>query len=125
MNETRTAAFKQEIGELKLKGSSNRRERALLVTGAALLVAGVGVALLGAAQAVGTTDAADQLAAIASGGLLGIALVAAGAAVSVRYSQARFMRFWLIRLLYEQRAQTDRVVEAIDRVIADRSQRGS
>jgi uncharacterized membrane protein YbhN (UPF0104 family) len=125
VNETRTAAFKQEIGELKLKGSSNRRERALLVTGAALLVAGVGVALLGAAQAVGTTDAADQLAAIASGGLLGIALVAAGAAVFVRYSQARFMRFWLIRLLYEQRAQTDRVVEAIDRVIADRSQRGS
>jgi hypothetical protein len=116
VNEDRIKAFEREIGELKLKGASNQQERLLLVAGALLLVAGLVVAVLGAVQAVGTTNTADQLAAIASGSLLGIALVAAGVALFVRYSYARFLRFWLIRLLYEQQAQTDRIVEAIEKL---------
>jgi hypothetical protein len=31
----------------------------------------------------------------------------------LRYSIAQFLRFWLARFVYEQQAQTDRVVEAI------------
>jgi hypothetical protein len=32
------------------------------------------------------------------------------AAVFLRYSLAQFLRFWLARLIYEQQAQTDRVL---------------
>jgi hypothetical protein len=116
VNEDRIKEFELEIGELKLKGASNEQERVLLALGALLLVAGLVVAVLGAVQAVGTTNTADQLAAIASGSLLGVALVAAGVALFVRYSQARFLRFWLIRMLYEQQTQADRIVAAIEKL---------
>jgi hypothetical protein len=46
---------------------------------------------------------------------MGLALIIAGAALFVRYSLARYLRFWLIRLTYESRANTDRIVEAIER----------
>ncbi|MBK6671889.1 MAG: hypothetical protein IPG46_20455 [Actinobacteria bacterium] len=36
-------------------------------------------------------------------------------ALFVRYSIARYLRFWLIRLTYEGRANTDRIVDAIER----------
>jgi hypothetical protein len=52
---------------------------------------------------------------MAQGSFIGIALIIAGAALFVRYSMARFMRFWLIRLTYESRANTDRLVDAIER----------
>jgi hypothetical protein len=39
-----------------------------------------------------------------------LALAVAGAAVFLRYSLARFLRFWLLRQLYEGQAQVDRLV---------------
>ena len=39
----------------------------------------------------------------------------AGAALFVRYSMARYLRFWLVRLVHESRANTDRIVDAIER----------
>ena len=35
-----------------------------------------------------------------------------GAAIFLRYSLAQFLRFWLARLIYEQQAATDRIVES-------------
>ena len=52
---------------------------------------------------------------MAQGSFLGLALIIAGVALFVRYSLARYLRFWLIRLTYESRANTDRVVDAIER----------
>jgi hypothetical protein len=45
--------------------------------------------------------------------LIGLALVIAGAALFVRYSIARFMRFWLVRLVHEHRSETDRLIAAL------------
>jgi hypothetical protein len=42
--------------------------------------------------------------------------VIAGAALFVRYSIARFMRFWLVRLVHEHRSETDRVVEVLKEI---------
>ena len=39
-----------------------------------------------------------------------------GAALFVRFSLSRYLRFWLIREIYEQRVQTDRVVESLGNV---------
>jgi hypothetical protein len=42
-----------------------------------------------------------------------LALAVVGAAVFVRYSLARFLRFWLLRQLYEGQAHIDQVVAAL------------
>ncbi len=121
-NQARIEQFKSEVGELKLRGSSSEGERRLLVLGVLLGVVGIGLAILGAVQVFSAGDSpADQRAYIAQGSLMGIALIVAGAALFVRYSLARYMRFWLIRMTYESRANTDRLVDAIERAagIAD------
>jgi protein-S-isoprenylcysteine O-methyltransferase Ste14 len=87
-----------------------------LAIGTVALVAGVALAVVGGFQASGTTEVGDQLAFLATGTLIGLALVIAGAALFVRYSIARFMRFWLVRLVHEHRTETDRTIEALKRI---------
>lgn len=113
MNEDRIQTFTEEIAAMKLRGARSDRERWLLVLGVVSLIAGVGLAAFGGFQASGTAVLADQIAYLATGTLLGIALVIAGAALFVRYSIARFMRFWLVRLVHENRTETDRIVRAV------------
>lgn len=115
-NDARIEQFKSEIDGLKLRGSSSDGEKRLLILGVLLLIAGVGLAIFGAVEVGLVGDApADQRAYMAQGSFLGIALILAGAALFVRFSLARYMRFWMIRLTYESRANTDRVVDAIER----------
>ncbi len=113
MNEDRIQTFTEEIAAMKLRGARADRERWLLVLGVVSLVAGVGLAVYGGFQASGTAVAADQIAYLATGTLVGLVLVVAGTALFVRYSLARFMRFWLVRLVHENRTETDRVVKAL------------
>lgn len=123
MNEDRIQTFTEEIAEMKLRGSRADRERLLLVVGVLALVAGVGLAVFGGFQASGTSDTGDQVAYLATGTLIGLALVIAGTALFVRYSLARFLRFWLVRLVHEHRTETDRVVaelQAIKSRLGDR-----
>ena len=65
-----------------------------------------------------TSDGADQRAFLGQTTYLGIVLVIVGAALFVRYSLSRYLRYWMIRLIHEQRTQTDRIVDAIDRASA-------
>ncbi len=116
MNEDRIAQFTEEIGELKLRGAKADRERWMLILGTLGLVLGVALAVYGGMQASGTTNAADQWAYLATGTFLGLAFTIAGAALFVRYSLARFMRFWLVRIVHEQRSETDRMVEVLERI---------
>jgi hypothetical protein len=115
-NEARIEQFRSEVDGLKLKGSSGKGEQRLLIIGIVLTVVGIALAVLGAVQ-VGSSGGspADQRAFMAQGSFMGLALIIAGAALFVRYSLARYLRFWLIRLTYESRANTDRVVDAIER----------
>ncbi len=116
MNEDRIDAFTEEVGELKLRGASADRERWLFVLGCAGLLVGVGLALYGGFQASGTTNQADQWAFLATGSLLGLAVIAASAALFVRYSMTKFLRYWLVRLVHEQRSETDRLIAAIEQL---------
>jgi hypothetical protein len=114
-NPDRVDAFKAEIEDMKLRASGAEGERRLLALGVLLTAAGLGLAIYGAIQVVNSgNSAADQRAFMASGTLLGIALVIAGAALFVRYSLSRYMRFWLIRMIHESRTNTDRIVDAIE-----------
>jgi hypothetical protein len=115
-SDTRIEQFRSEIEALKLKGGSGAGEQKLLVAGVVVTAIGIALAVLGAVQ-VGASGGspADQRAYLAQGSLMGLALIVAGAALFVRYSLGRYLRFWLIRLTYEGRANTDRVVDAIER----------
>lgn len=109
----RVAEFTAEIQSMKLRGSSAESERWLLVAGIVGIVVGLGLTIIGGVQVMNNTAPADQRAYLATGTFLGIALIIAGAALFVRYSLARYLRFWLIRMVWESRANTDRVVAAI------------
>ena len=111
----RGAAFAAEVDALKLKGSGAGNERLLLALGVLGLIGGLTLTILGGIQVSNNTAPADQRAFMATGSFLGIALLIGGAAVFIRYSIARYLRFWLIRLVHESRTNTDRIVEAIER----------
>jgi hypothetical protein len=111
----RAQAFQTEIESLKLKGSSAKGEKLLLLLGSVCLAVGLGLALYAGVMVQNNLRPADQRAYMATGSYVGIVLVICGAALFVRFSLARFMRFWLIRLVHESRANTDRIVEALNR----------
>jgi predicted metal-binding membrane protein len=115
----RVAEFTAEIQAMKLRGSSAESERWLLVAGVVGIVAGLALTIIGGVQVMNNTAPADQRAYLATGTFLGIALLIAGAALFVRYSLARYLRFWLIRMVWESRANTDRVVAAIREATRD------
>ena len=110
----RVEQFRREIADMRLRDPASGRDRVLLRVGAAVAVAGLVVGVVAYAMSHGTDNPLTQRDAIALG-LLGVSLTVLGAALFLRYSVARFLRFWLARLTYEQQAQTDRVVDAIER----------
>lgn len=118
----RVQQFRDEIDELKLRGGSAEGEKRLLALGVILMVVGMALAIFGAIEVGMMGDSpADQRAYMAQGSFVGIALTIVGAALFLRYSLARYLRFWLIRSTYEQQANADRIVEAIDRASGPRS----
>lgn len=113
MNEMRITDFTNEVAELKLRGSQGDSEHWLLLIGWISLILGVALGVFGGFKASGASNTADQVAAIATGGLLGLVLVVAGAALFIRFSLGRLLRFWMVRLVHEHRSETDRLIAAI------------
>jgi hypothetical protein len=115
-NNQRIEEFKEEIGRLDVRPPEDNRERAWLIAGVLLTVAGLVVVLIGYWGASGTSSVAEQIPYLISGGVLGLGLTIVGCALFVRYSLTRYLRFWLLRSIYEDRTQTDRTVEALGRI---------
>jgi hypothetical protein len=115
-NHQRVDEFKQEINDLRIPSAGDDRERIWLIAGIVAVVAGIALVIVGYVGASGSAVVATQIPYLISGGVLGLALVIVGAALFVRYSLSRYLRFWLIRSIYEDRAQTDRNVEALARI---------
>lgn len=114
-NNDRIEEFKEEIAGLGLKAPGDASERPWFVGGVALVVAAAVVIFGGWWGASGTDVPGQQLPYLISGGALGVALAALGGALIVRSTMARYLRFWFIRMVYEERIQTDRIVEALER----------
>jgi hypothetical protein len=108
--------FKEEIAGMRIRPPEDRTERTWLIAGIVLPLLGLLAIGIGWWGASGRAYPAEQLPYVISGGLLGVGLIVAGAALFVRYSMTRYLRFWLLRMIYEERSQTDRTVEALDRV---------
>ena len=94
------------LGELNdVKHDSSSRNAQLARVGAVLLVADAAVAVLGAILSQSTNNSLNQSSDI-SLGLAGVAVGILGGAVFLRYSFGQFLRFWLLRLSYENRGAT-------------------
>lgn len=105
--------LRADVAGVRVPSPSPAGERRLLALGVVLVVAGIAAVVVGWWGASGTTTVSDQIPYLISGGLLGVALTIAGSVLFLRYSLARLARFWLIRLLHEQRVQTDRIIETL------------
>jgi hypothetical protein len=90
------------------------------VLGAVAMAVGVVVAFLAYQLSLGKDDPRDidslQILAICM-----LALAVAGGAVFLRYSLARFLRFWLLRQLLESQEHIDAVVGALSGPPRDQS----
>ena len=109
----RIEQFKSEIADMGVKDPAVARDRLLLRASVALLVLGPVLGIIAYFMSHGTTNPLQQRDAIVLA-LIGVACSVSGGALFVRYALASFMRFWLARLCWEQQAQTDRVVAALD-----------
>jgi hypothetical protein len=111
-SQQRVEQFKQEIAGLKLRDPATGRDRLWLRVGVALMVVGLATAAAAYPYSHSTTNPLQQRDAIVMA-IGGATAAIVGVALFVRYSIAGFLRFWLVRLSYEQKAQTDRVVAAV------------
>ena len=109
----RVEQFKTEIAEMGIKDPAVARDRLLLRASVALLALGPVLGIIAYFMSHGTENPLQQRDAIVVA-LIGVSLSVSGGALFVRYALASFMRFWLARLCWEQQAQTDRVVNALE-----------
>jgi hypothetical protein len=107
----RIERLKSDAAELKV-GQSAGRDGLYQTAGAVAMGAGVVLAFAAYQLSLGKDDTRDiQSLQIMSVAMLTLAVV--GAAVFLRYSLARFLRFWLLRQLYEGQSHIDQVVAAL------------
>ena len=102
----RRQQFEDDIAKVRVKTGGAAGEPRLIALGAVLMVAGAAVALIAFIASGSQSDTRDVLSSIILA-VFGLTLTVAGMAVFLRYSLGRFLRFWLLRLIYEQQDRTD------------------
>lgn len=102
MADARVEQFRAEMAELRIKDASPSRDAWWLRLGLVLMVAGIALGVVAFLLSHSTRIDYEQRDYIDLA-LTGVAVAVAGSAVFLRYSLAHFLRFWLARLIYEQR----------------------
>ena len=109
----RAEQFKAEIADMRLKTGRGRMEGLLQLLGVALMVAGIAIALgaysasLYVTATPGTNVDVLDSNSFTPLAIAGLATSVTGGFLFLRYSLAKFLRFWLLRQSYEQRAAID------------------
>jgi hypothetical protein len=110
----RVEQFKRDIAEMQVKDPAAGRDRLASRGGFTLMVIGVIVAIVGYFQSHNTSNPLGQRDAIIIA-LIGVAVTVLGAALFLKGALSNFLRFWIARLIYEQKSQTDRIVDVAER----------
>jgi hypothetical protein len=125
MMQIRTEQFKADVAALRLKTGRTNTESVLMGFGVVLMILGVVVAV-GAYQASTNVTATpgSNVDVLNSNSYLplavaGLALSVTGGFVFLRYSLARFLRFWLLRQSYDQQVLIDSLTGADPQERAD------
>jgi cytochrome c biogenesis protein CcdA len=109
------ATFANELQRLKVKGRDTEPERWLMWVGVAAFVAGIVIVIVALQSAHTTADPLvqnERIILAALGTLIGLA----GVIVWARYSLTRYFRYWLLRVIFEERLQQDRTIEVLERI---------
>ena len=106
----RVEQFKADINGLNIKDPSAAKDGLWLRLGGLMMLVGLVVTVVAYFLSHNTTNPLEQNDALIVG-LIGIVVTIIGAALFVRFSFAGFLKFWLARLIHEQRqAVGNRVV---------------
>jgi hypothetical protein len=109
---TRVDQFKTDISDMKLKTGTANKEGSLQALGVILMIVGIAIAIGSYISSTGQDIALDQNELIIFA-IAGLCITVMGAALFLRYSLAKFFRFWLLRQMYEGQSHIDQVVDAI------------
>jgi hypothetical protein len=114
MSSSRLAQFEAEVAKLKVTGGGANPERLGARWGIGLTILGLVIAIISwwnaldsGASNVNTILRAQIFA------LIGIGISVIGVVIWVRNSLTRYLRYWIVRLVYEQREQTEQLVQAL------------
>ena len=114
METERLNQFKADVESMKMKTGRASRESALQTLSAVLMVVGIAVAVVGYTSSLNTDvsvkgqlDSSSYL----TLAVIGLAITVAGTGMFIRYSLAKFLRFWLLRQSYENQVNIERLVD--------------
>ena len=114
MSSARLEQLRDETAKLKVTGGMANPERLAGKWGIGLTILGGVIAFVSWWSAFNSADVGSiyrsQIMAA-----IGIGVSIVGIVIWIRNSLTRYLRFWVIRLVYEQREQTDRLIEALER----------
>ncbi len=110
---SRLEEFQAEVDEMRISGGRTNPERTAIVLSVLLFAAAIVVEIVAFSQSSSAEDPRDQTDMVILA-LLGVVLALGAVAVFVRVSLTRWFRYWLVRLIYENRAQTDALRDAIE-----------
>jgi drug/metabolite transporter (DMT)-like permease len=112
MSSPRLAQFQEEVGKLKVTGGGANPERLASMWGIGLTIAGFVIAIISWFSAQDSSSTLVNLRSIIFA-LIGIGISIVGMIIWLRNSITRYLRYWIIRLVYEQREQTEQLIEAL------------
>jgi ABC-type tungstate transport system substrate-binding protein len=102
--EDRRAEFEAELAKVRLKTGTAETEQRWMTIGAVTAIAGLVVAVIAYIMSTGQSDTRDVISSVVLG-LVGVSLAVVGSVVFLRYSLSHFLRFWMLRFIYEQQAE--------------------
>ena len=108
----RLQEFQTEVDSLKVTGGKANPERTWVILGALLMIVGIVLTIISYSSISSSAPSKGQVVFVedsAALGTLGLPLAVVGAALFIVMSLRRYFRFWLIRLIFEQREQADRI----------------
>ena len=108
--EDRAEEFQEQIAAMRTKTSRGSSEQVLLVIGILLMLAGIVLGFISYFSSTNTDKALDQNELIILA-ITGVSLSLLGVAIFLRYSISRFLRFWLLRQIYENRGEAKKSEE--------------
>ena len=100
----RLVEFQREVDALKVTGGKANPERNGMIFGVVVMIASIVIAIIAYSTTHSSVNSADW----ADGNALGniaIALAVVGATFFFVFSIRRYLRYWLIRLIYEIRGE--------------------
>lgn len=112
MSSSRLEQFQDEVGKLKVTGGGANPERLGSQWGIGLTILGAVIAVIAWWSVLDSHDAVKQLPSLAFT-FIGVGVMIVGIVIWVRNSITRYLRYWMIRLIYEQREATEQLVKAL------------